>query len=657
MARIKDKLVEPADLPSAESDAIESFLRRGWAPEDARWLGPLAYSVLREPRDDDETGLGHATEHNLQMVADAAKVADPRNCRDRALLIAYARLCGVGGKGCEHWRTQPPVDQPANEPPRAPMGLEDWKRIAGVFRSPGKDLPGANFEAALITGGWPGTYASDNEIGGVLSEFVRDGAHPVYGAPEVLRLMHVLVDAAGLNLAAVIDEGALVAMGCRRGGPDPHMPLRVPAEVDRKRPPIANARSLTNWMIGLGPRALTSFFPVFERCPNDGYLAAMAVGIQDAIEHWLMCGTHHWTYYREGGPRLAAACRPYLNHLQSRCAAAQPPSEPQLRRAWLWFAWCVYEADPNLWQSLHQDEQERILRAANEDLSHLRPLFARARLKPETPALTGEGFGHLLPGETRAPWEEFKWEEGHFTTCVMLLYQFGGVWRGMKPLLLAIRAFACPCVARDLRHWNEQLDHPGPPHPLDQPPDPWSIVPGSMINLFHHYVNREQALDSELTQLRGTLAEFCLERLGDRWSKGERAEAERTGRQRTNADMIERSPEWRLCLVRAVASLYINPAARGHKVLLHASNTDPDNDVKEAAHAAYEQTRRFKELPENVSPRRTVMSALWWIRQAHLLGLEIEPDKDGAQRTRIKELNRTKEMERAHALAMRQAKH
>jgi len=295
--------------------------------------------------------------------------------------------------------------------------------------------------------------------------------------------------------------------------------------------------------------------------------------------------------------------------------------------------------------------------AANEDLAKLRPLFARARLKPSAPGLSGEGWGHLLPGDTREPWEEFKWEEEHFRTCVMLLYQFGGVWCGMKPLLLAIRSFACPCVARDLRHWSEAAEQsrPGPPDELAQPPDPWSVVPRSMINLFHHYVGREQALDHDLAELRADLASYCLERLGDRWTKAEREDAERTGRSRTDEDMLERSPAWRLCLTRAAASLYINPEGKGHRVLLRLSRIDPDKDVREAAHAAYQQMRRLKALPENVSPRRAVMSALWWIRQAHLLGLEVELDANGAQRTRAKELTRTKEMERADKLEMRTA--
>jgi hypothetical protein len=649
MTRIKHKLVEPKEAPSGCSDAVEIFARAGWAPADAQWLGELAYSVLRAANTDDE--LDFVAKHNLTVVADAAKLADPQTLRNRALLIAYVRLCECGGKTAQLSRRTVSGENATQQHPAARMGLETWRSIAKSFRSARNGLPGLNFEAALISGGWPGEYDADDG-------YVRQHAqgvfgHDVYRWPEFARLMHVLVDGAGLDLASVIDHESLAARGAERIITDTQLQLRVPPNIDRTRPPINECRSLTNWMIGIGPRALKLFAPVFQRCTNDRYLAAMAVGVQDAIERWLMCRLHHWTFFSEGGPTLADACQPYLEHLRGRANNAEPVDR-QVRKSWLWFAWCVYSADRNLWQQLSPDLREQVLRAANEDLSRLRPLLSRARLKSSTQTGTQEGSGYLLPGETRAPWEEFKWEEAHVQTCVMLLYQFGGVWRGMKPLLLALRALGCPSVARDLRHWNEAVYVPrtDAPDELEQPPEPWAVIPGSMINLFQHCVGREQATDPELVGLRGELATFCLERLGDRWSKSERAKAEQAGIARTDEDMIERSPPWRLCLVRAVASLYINPEGKGHRALEVSSRIDPDADVRDAAHAAYEQMRRLKTMPENMSPRRAVMSALWWIRQAHLLELGIELDENGAQRTRVKELTRTKEFERANKLAM-----
>jgi hypothetical protein len=168
-----------------------------------------------------------------------------------------------------------------------------------------------------------------------------------------------------------------------------------------------------------------------------------------------------------------------------------------------------------------------------------------------------------------------------------------------------------------------------------------------MINLFHACVGSEQAEDAELVDLRGQLAAFCLRGLADRWTADERATAEREGRQRTNDDMLERSADWRYCLVRAAMALHVNPEGKAHRLLYAASRLDPDPDVRDVAHEAYEKLRRSKGLPEDVSPRRCVMTALWWVRQAHLLALGVEIDADGAQRTRVKELTRTKDQERA----------
>ena len=147
--------------------------------------------------------------------------------------------------------------------------------------------------------------------------------------------------------------------------------------------------------------------------------------------------------------------------------------------------------------------------------------------------------------------------------------------------------------------------------------------------------------------MRGELAGFCLERLADRLKKAEREAAAQTNLPRTNEQMIEPSEWWRYCFVRAVSALGINPEGKGHRVLSIASEIDPDPRVRDAANQCYQQMRRGVKLPEGVSPRRAIMSALWWIRQAHLLGLGIQPDPDGAQRTRVKELARTRETERA----------
>lgn len=624
MARIKHRLVEPSDSPSDETQAISIFLEAGWPPDDARWLGPLCLPLVpSESRLGPE--LDYSTQLSLGVVAAAWNPSDPRHSRDRALLAAFFRLCGYGGNGARL------VAPPSPRPPVDRAGL------AASFRS-----HGANFERALIEGGWPGSYNTDV---GNLTIHVRGEPISEEEVPEIFRLMHVLVDDAHLDLSSVVNCEELVAIGKRRL-PDPTSPLRLPEPINWNWPPTTDARSLTNWMFGLGPRALVLVIPEFLRSHNSPNFDRLAVGIQDAIERWVFKRTDHWTYFDHVGPALGSAGEPFLQELERRCFSPESASDSHLRRTWLWFAWCVFASNRELWKHLSKESRERILRAANEDLARLRLLFGKAQLKPTAQVSNSKDL-QLNPGESRDSWEEFAWEERHFETCVNVLYRLGGVWRGMKPLLLAIRAFGCACVSLDLRYWPERnsRNRPSNPDGLFEPPEPWSVVPRSLVNMFHVFIRDEQVGDPELTDLRGELAKFCLERLRDRWSKAEREAAEREGRPRTNEDMIERSAEWRLCLIRAASALHINPEGKGHHILRKASQIDPEEDVREAARSAYEQIRRFKGLPDNLSPRRAVISALWWWRQAHLLGLGIRPDPDGAQRTRIKELTRTREVE------------
>lgn len=682
MERSFIKPVEPEDLPPLEQEAISIFTDAGWR-EDAKWLGPLSLLVFKEADGDAvEPILGDRARHNIEVIARSIRDAGGHD-RDRALLIAFSRLCGCGDKSTDLWHLLQPRTDASPRPPKAPAGLDQWRKIAEEFRKDRPHAKGADFEGALVRAGWPGQYEADSELGGWMMECARGmigrgQRRSFYELPTVVRLMHVLVDAAGLDFTKVISDGAVVAAGVPRWGPDPRQTtqLRIPNVPELKPDSMKNAHSLSNWVMGLGPRAIRLFLPALQSWKSDDYAGAMALGVRDSLEKWLLLATGHPTYFREGGPLLAEATRPYFDLLHERCSCASPDLAPAVRRAWLWFAWCTFEADPNSWTTLPNEAREAVLRAANEDIARARKLLSRARPRPLkgderekmlreltrtgetlpdlTPAEMCQGSGHLLPADAegqieekqRAPWEEFEWERDHLQTCLILLYQFGGVWRGLKPMLLAWRSLQAPGVARDLRYWGEPDRVP--------PPSPWCDLFAWPINLFHVYAGGEQSKDADLKRLRGELASFCLERLVDRWSQTEREQAKRENRQRTNDDMLERSPAWRYCFIRAVGALGVNPEGKGHRVLRVASELDPAPEVREVANHAFQQLRRNVGLPEDVSPRRAIMSALWWIRQAHLLGLEIRPDPDGAQRTRIKELARTKETERADKPATRE---
>lgn len=636
MKKIKQKVVEPIDDADSKVLVTSQFIEAGWPREDSGWLAELCVEMLRWP----SASAGEsdrACELNTALAARAWKESSALGHRDLALLGVYARLIGCGGKGAGLATAITPRTT------RTPVALtaDGRREIAATLRA-----HGADFERALVSSGWPGDYSDEFDLAGCQSESMRGVVPAVDEVPTLHRLMRSLVVDAQLDLGKVIDVGGLAGAGARRTGPDPEIPWRVPpAGKDRTIVDPPSPRSLTTWLIGLGPDALNPLARSLDSAPNDHWRAALAFGIQDAVERWLYFVSGHWTYFEHVGTPLAEAVRPICEHLDRACAGVPSPGG-RLREAWLWFGRCAVMSDPAVLDDAHR---ERLVRAANEELARLRPLFARATKKEAYAYAAGQGHGLLGEGETRATWEEFEWERELFETCSVLLYHLGGVWAGMKPLLLAMRALACPSVAPDLRYWSElpSLGPGGTGHQREPPPEIWSIVPAVMINLFHAYVGREQSEDAELVELRGQLASFCLRGLADRWSADERAAAEREGRKRTDADMLERSPHWRYCLVRGAMALHVNPEGKAHRLLHAASRLDPDSDVRDVAHEAYEKLRRSKGLPPDVSPRRCVMTALWWVRQAHLLALGVEIDADGAQRTRVKELTRTKDQERA----------
>ncbi len=614
MTGIKSRVVEAADPNPPAAEAVEAFVRAGWPRSDAEWLGPACLSAL-PPRRGAE-GLDDVIEHNVRVLADAWNQVHPRGWRDRALLVVFARLCECGGRNSDMWYAQ---EGRSETPPRPKPGLAEWRTLAAEFRRDRAHAKGADFEGALVVGGWPGEYGSDAELGAELQVFVHEHRTPdFYQWPALVRLMNVLVLCASLDLERVIDSERLKADG-GWAVPHPERQPRVPANRDWTYPSAGDSRLFINWLLGLGPTALALAFPLFQAHPT----GAMAFGIRDAVERWLLTRTGHPTYFKEAGPELGNETRRYVDALERLCTSG---GDPLLRRAWLWFAWCTLESNPD---SLAPDRREAILRAASEDVARLRPLLRRAEAKADLPG---------PPDAALASWEEFEWVRDHLQTCLTLLYRFGGVWRGLKPMLLALRALSAPSVAEDLRYWQEDG--------LDDPPEPWCAITAWPINLFHAFARDEERSDAGLVALRGALVSFCLERLVDRLDKGDREQANRAGRRRSQEEMVEPSAEWRYCLVRAVTALGVNPGGAGHRVLHASSRIDPHPDVREAAGDAYERLRRGARLPPDVSPRRAVMSALWWIRQGHLLGLGIQPRADAAQRTRIKELTRTKEAER-----------
>jgi hypothetical protein len=433
---------------------------------------------------------------------------------------------------------------------------------------------------------------------------------------------------------------------------------------------------LGTWMQVFGLSVAAEWFASRLRHPSQISVRDAALleaeQVREGMCGWLCMSGHQLTGYAQAGVAFqdvaASVFAVLVEHSFDLCEI-----EPAFRlyrfrsnsaaglRAW--FARAAYEGRED---RMPAEVAANWLRLVKQELASFRPLFAREEaLAKGAEATAKEMWTRHYPGKPLGPngtlWsshrremaafvpddslylpsEVFERDREHFLACAEQIFLLEGLWEGMHQLLLAMRALKSPCVASDLRYWEE----PGvaAAHYPRQPEEPWRCIPAKLVASFHAHVTREESRDPELKALRGQFAAFCLHGLRDKWSDGQRVEAEARGRLRTNEDMVESSPTWRYCRIRAAKALAINPEGRGHRLLQTSSEIDPDPDVREVANDAYQSLRRSVALPDGISPRRAILGAFWWLRQAHLKALKIEIDRDGAQRTRIKELSRTKE--------------
>jgi hypothetical protein len=324
-------------------------------------------------------------------------------------------------------------------------------------------------------------------------------------------------------------------------------------------------------------------------------VALHAKGILWALGAW-GCSTHHpvhhhHTSYADRGDDFARGTQQLLAVLSTRCLV-----NPQLQRSAL-FTECLLRLS---WMAFDRREAKlpRELRPVLVDLAQRELGRMRAALRNQDSSHAHEFLTHSID---------------HIEAASRALFTMSSLWSGMKALLLLVRASPVALFADDLSWWR------GAPPTTNTAA---ASLASHLMYSFQAYARFEQANDKQLCALRTELARFCLERC-----------------QTNKRDTGPNEPDaiWRVAALRAVAELGVNPDGKGHQVLHHVQIHDGDADVRTAATAAYPKLREARPLPAGMSPRRAILHALWWLRQAHLLSLGVAIDTDGAQRTRAEE--------------------
>lgn len=249
---------------------------------------------------------------------------------------------------------------------------------------------------------------------------------------------------------------------------------------------------------------------------------------------------------------------------------------------------------------LTPEVRKSLFRLASDSFSRRRPLLREAHTAQ-------------APGTFRSyPTADLRQDS------IFLMFELGSLWAAWKPLLLAFRALSVPSLSPQLS-FSESAG------------SPWNIIPSSLVMMFHHRARSEEADDPTLKSFRNEFGQFCLDSL--KTLKDRKSPESQPKEETSKPALREPSAEWRFGYVRALMELRINPEGDGHRVLHWVSENDPDESVREVARMAYDEIRRGDRLGD-MSPRRAVLQAFWWLEQAHMLALGQDVDTAGAQRTR-----------------------
>jgi len=354
-------------------------------------------------------------------------------------------------------------------------------------------------------------------------------------------------------------------------------------------------RSLSFWLRVDFDRTVKIFEAQLEITSDDEELICLEKALHRAI-FWRNTreSTHHHENYRLVLGDHSNALRLHQTFFRNLVRGRGLENHPRLPELLLRLRFMAWEGEE---ASIGEDLQKQDVATAMRELGMLRATLTE---------LGADDQHQLL-------WAERE----HMRACTRTLFTGSGIWAGMKSLLLMIRTLKGPVFEPDLSWW---LAHKN----SKRAPGVVSLANDLMFG-FQAFARTEQEDDPKLVDLRTELARFCVERLSTRKDK---------------SGPTEPDPTWRYGYVRALGELGVNPDGKGHRTLHHVMNDDDDRDVREAARKIYPRLREQRAAPEG-NPRRAVLAALWWIRQAQMIAVGAEVDSDGANRTRAEEVRYT----------------
>lgn len=204
-----------------------------------------------------------------------------------------------------------------------------------------------------------------------------------------------------------------------------------------------------------------------------------------------------------------------------------------------------------------------------------------------------------------------------------------GLWKGLKPLFLALRT--------SKRIWlNANLS------PLNTAA-PEKNLAGEIFGLL--YWKRD---DDRLKRLRQDMAIDFAELLKPLSEKARGAPQDRAAnytqdeKSRGGFDLSYKEPDpiWRETYVRALHDLGVDTDGNGHflhGILDKVAQEDPSQAVRERAKQVSDELKTLRDGWAGGSDKRRLIQAYWWIRLAHMTTVGGELDKEAALKKRVTE--------------------
>jgi hypothetical protein len=201
------------------------------------------------------------------------------------------------------------------------------------------------------------------------------------------------------------------------------------------------------------------------------------------------------------------------------------------------------------------------------------------------------------------------------------------IWKTLKPLLMAFRAYKGPLLNGSLRGFSPLFE---------------------FITFFFRIEDKEK-----LKELRYDMANDFIEYLKPLNPDKEKRQSENYTPIERDAEgfdtsFTEPSPYWRYAYIRALGDLSVRNDKRGHPfyaILKKISGRDPekkaDGDpsekVRKAADKVMNELNAIRKGYSGNNHKKSLYEAFWWLRQAHMLSLGEKVDSKEALELRIKE--------------------